>query len=126
MILARQSIALAFALSLAPIASACPTTNRGDNTTAIALAAPVVVTPVADAVSVGSVVITEPFAVPVATFLQPQALVTPTVITPTIVTPTIATPTIVQAVPQTVVVKEVARHPRPRVQVTRTVTRSRR
>jgi hypothetical protein len=106
--LSHSALALALTIASAQLTSACPTAST---TTSVALAAPVVVT--------------EPFAVPVATFVQPQALITPTVVTPTIATPTIVTPTIVPAVPQTVVVKEVVRHPRPRVKITRTVTRSR-
>jgi hypothetical protein len=94
---------LALALAPAHLASACEAANT---TTTVALAAPIVVT--------------EPFAVPVPALAQPATLVTPTVVTPTIVTPAI-----VQAVPQNLVVKEVVRQPHRRVQVTRTVTRSR-
>ena len=101
--LSHSALALALTFASTHLASACEAANT---TTSVALAAPGVVT--------------EPFAVPVATFVQPTALVTPTVVTPTIVTPTI-----VPVVPQTVIVKEVIRHRRPRVQVTRTVTRSR-
>ena len=103
--LSHSTLALALTITSAHVASACPTTTT-TGASLIALAAPVVVT--------------EPFAVPVATFVQPTTLVTPTVVTPTIVTPTI-----VPVAPQTVVVKQVVRHPRPRAQVTRTVTRSR-
>jgi len=106
--LSHAPLPLALTLVSAHLACACPTAS---NTSSVALAAPVVVA--------------EAFSVPVATFAQPTTLVTPTVVTPTIVTPTIVTPTIVSTVPQTVVVKEAVRHPRPRVQVTRTVTRSR-
>jgi len=101
--LSHSTLALAVSFASANFASACPTAT---NASSVALAAPVVVT--------------EPFAVPVATFVQPTTLVTPTVVTPTIVTPTI-----VPVAPQTVVVKQVIRHPRPRVQVSRTITRSR-
>jgi hypothetical protein len=101
--LSQAALALALTFATAHLASAC---EAASTITTVALAAPVVVT--------------EPFAVPVATFTQPTALVTPTVVTPTIVTPTI-----IPLAPQTVVVKEVVRHPRQRVQVTRTVTRSR-
>jgi len=105
--LSHSALALALTFASTHLASACEAANT---TTSVALAAPVVVT----GYPLGA------FAVPVATFLQPTALVTPTVVTPTIVTPTI-----VPVVPQTVIVKEVIRHRRPRVQVTRTVTRSR-
>jgi len=106
--LSRLTLAALLSLSSAAV-SACPTPT---STPAVALAAPIVVT--------------EPFAVPVATFVQPQALVTPTVVTPTLVTPTIVPAgTTAAVVAQTVVVKEIVRHPRSRVKVTRTITRSR-
>lgn len=109
--LSHSTLALTLSIAAARFASACDAASTA-SASSVAIAAPIVVT--------------EPFAVPVATFVQPQALVTPTVVTPTLVTPTI-----VPAIPQTVVIKEVVR-PRGRVlpkrasvQVTRTVTRSR-